>query len=549
MNIIHTILTQFFLNEKLQTIMIIMISFILNFLQSYGISSVSALLINSLKPNNMMKTNNIFYMFVAISVIYIIFYAVYKLLQNKLLTTLRQWIRQQFVNMLLTINNEKMSNINFTQLASPINRISSVVFMGFTDLILYILPNVVFVIMVCLYLFYYDVTLGTMFMIGNLSILFYLFFVKDTMLDSNYKYEKSVNETETYLQEILNNIDKIIYRGQVDTEIDNFADKTKTSTNDAYNFYYKSNNYGLVMTSLVYLTMFALVWYLITMFYKKNMNSTEFITIFTIIILYREKLATIIQQIPDMVEFIGRSNTVITRFEKMGIHYLTAKNNYKPVDLPFNTFQFKDVCFKYSSEQAPIFDKFNMTLDTNNKIIGITGLSGNGKSTFIKLLLKLYKCDSGKIYIDNTDITTLSPDYIRENITYVNQNSKLFDKKIIDNMLYGCSDIDVCKENLEKVMKHDKIKELYRKLDIYNDRAGSLGDNLSGGQRQIVNVISGLVNPSKILVLDEPTNALDPALKQDLIQIIDDFRKERKCIIIITHDKDVYPLFDKRIEL
>ena len=549
MNIIQTILTQFFLNEKLQTIMIIIISFILNFLQSYGISSVSALLINSLKPNNMMKTNNIFYIFVAISVIYIIFYAAYKLLQNKLLTTLRQWIRQQFVNMLLTINNEKMSNINFTQLASPINRISSVVFMGFTDLILYILPNIVFVIMVCLYLFYYDVTLGTIFMIGNLCILFYLLFVKDTMLDTNHKYEKSVNETETYLQEILNNIDKIIYRGQVDTEINNFADKTNTSTSDAYNFYLKSNNHGIIMTLMVYLTMFAIIWYLITMFYKKNMNSTEFITIFTIIILYREKLATIIQQIPDMVEFIGRSSSVLTRFEQMGIKYLTAKNNYKTVDLPFNTFQFKDVCFKYSPEQALIFDKFNMTLDTNNKIIGITGLSGNGKSTFIKLLLKLYQCDSGKIYIDNTDINTLSPDYIRENITYINQNSKLFDKKIVDNMLYGCSDIDVCKQNLEKVMKYDKIKELYRKLDIYNDRAGSLGEGLSGGQRQIVNVISGLVNPSKILVLDEPTNALDPALKQDLIQIIDDFRKEKKCIIIITHDKDVYPLFDKRIEL
>lgn len=549
MNIIQTILTQFFLNEKLQTVMIIMISFILNFLESYGISYVTALLINSLKPNNIMKTNNIFYIFVAISILYILFYTGYKLIQNNLLTTLRQWIRQQFVNLLLTINNEKMSNINFTQLASPINRISSVVFMGFTDLILYILPNIVFVIMVCLYLFYYDLTLGTIFMIGNLSIPFYLLFVKDTMFDTNRKYEKSVNETETYLQEILNNIDKIIYRGQVDSEIDNFADKTKKSTNDAYDFYHKSNNYGIVMTVLIYLTMFAIVWHLITMFYKKNMNSTEFITIFTIIILYREKISTIIQQIPDMVEFIGRSNTVLTRFEKMGINYLTTKNNYKTVDLPFNTFQFKDVCFKYTSENAPIFDKFNMTLDTNNKIIGITGLSGNGKSTFIKLLLKLYKCDSGKIYIDNTDITTLSPDYIRENITYINQNSKLFDKKIIDNMLYGCSDIDVCKENLEKVMKYDKIKELYRKLDIYNDQAGSLGNNLSGGQAQIVNVISGLVNPSKILVLDEPTNALDPALKQDLIQIIDDFRKERKCIIIITHDRDVYPLFDKRIEL
>lgn len=549
MNIIQTILTQFFMNEKFQTILIIVVSFILNFLQSYGISSVSAMLINSLKPNNMMKTNQMFYMFVAISVIYLVFYSVYKLIQNKLLTTLRQWIRQQFVNMLLMVNNEKMSNINFTQLASPINRISSVVFMGFTDLILYILPNIVFVIMIGIYLFYHDTTLGTIFMIGNLSILLYLLYVKDSMLDTNKKYEKSVNETETYLQEILNNIDKIIYRGQVNTEIDNFAERTKTSTTDAYNFYYKSNNNGMIMSLMVYLTMFASIWYLITMFYKKSMNTTEFITIFTIIILYREKLATIIQQIPDLIEFIGRSDTVITKFEKMGIDYLNNKNKYKPVDLPFNTFRFKDVSFKYSPEQAPIFDKLNMTVDTSNKIIGITGLSGNGKSTFIKLLLKLYKCDSGSIYIDNTDITTLSPDYIRENITYVNQNSKLFDKKIIDNMLYGCSDIDICKQNLDKVLKSDKIKELYRKLDIYNERAGSLGENLSGGQRQIVNVISGLVNPSKILVLDEPTNALDPALKQDLIRIIDDFRKEKKCIIIITHDKDVYPLFDKQIEL
>lgn len=549
MNIIQTILTQFFVNEKIQTIMILVISFILNFLQSYGISSISAMIINSLKPNNLMKTNEMFYIFVAISVIYLVFYALYKILQNKLLTTLRQWIRQQFVNMLLMINNEKMSNINFTQLASPINRISSVVFMGFTDLILYILPNIVFVIMICMYFFYYDTTLGTIFMIGNLSVLLYLLSVKDSMLDTNKQYEKSVNETETYLQEILNNIDKIIYRGQVNAEIDNFAEKTKTSTEDAYSFYYKSNNNGVVMTLLVYLTMFASIWYLISMFYKKRMNSTEFITIFTIIILYREKLATIIQQIPDMVEFIGRSDTVITKFEKMGIDYLNSKNKYKSVDLPFNTFRFKDVSFKYSPEKAPIFDKLNMTINTSDKVIGITGLSGNGKSTFVKLLLKLHKCDSGSIYIDNTDITTLSPDYVRENITYVNQNSKLFDKKIIDNMLYGCSDIDICKENLEKVLKSDKIKELYRKLDIYNERAGSLGEKLSGGQRQIVNVISGLVNPSKILILDEPTNGLDTALKQDLIRIIDDFRKEKKCIIIITHDKDVYPLFDKQIEL
>ena len=157
--------------------------------------------------------------------------------------------------------------------------------------------------------------------------------------------------------------------------------------------------------------------------------------------------------IDDTYEKINeQGNHIVDDIFKVNFNELNNNNKYKSVDLPFDTFRFKDVSFKYNPEQALIFDKLNITLDTSNKFIGITGLSGNGKSTFINLLLKLYKCDSGSIYIDNTDITTLSPDYVRENITYVNQNSKLFDKKIIDNMLYGCSDIDICKENLEKVL-------------------------------------------------------------------------------------------------
>jgi ABC-type bacteriocin/lantibiotic exporter with double-glycine peptidase domain len=86
-------------------------------------------------------------------------------------------------------------------------------------------------------------------------------------------------------------------------------------------------------------------------------------------------------------------------------------------------------------------------------------------------------------------------------------------------------------------------------MDIYEKQSGSLGENLSGGQRQITNLISGLVNPSKMLILDEPTNALDPELKQELLRVIGDFKKYKKCIIIITHDADVYPLFDERLNI
>lgn len=163
--------------------------------------------------------------------------------------------------------------------------------------------------------------------------------------------------------------------------------------------------------------------------------------------------------------------------------------------------------------------------------------------------MRLHDCNEGVIYIDNKDIKTINPFYIRENITYVNQNSRLFDRKIIDNILYGCKDISVCNENLHEILSYSKIKELYKNIDISTSDAGALGENLSGGQRQIVNIISGLINPTKILILDEPTNALDPELKRELLLILKHFRKYKKCIIIITHDRDVYPLFDETLEL
>ena len=139
---------------------------------------------------------------------------------------------------------------------------------------------------------------------------------------------------------------------------------------------------------------------------------------------------------------------------------------------------------------------------------------------------------------------------LRKHITYVNQNSKLFDRVPMENFLYGCSDDGKCKENLEMIFdKYPKIRELYKNIDIYKKKAGSLGENLSGGQRQITNVISGLINPSKILVLDEPTNALDPNLKGELLQLIRDFSKYKKCIIIISHDREAYSIFDEKINL
>jgi ATP-binding cassette subfamily B protein len=236
----------------------------------------------------------------------------------------------------------------------------------------------------------------------------------------------------------------------------------------------------------------------------------------------------------------------------------TLIGNYKPedynkdydnIDLKFNEIYFDNVSFKYNGTTEYIFENLNLKLNTKNNVIGIVGYSGKGKSTFTKMILKFHKCDAGKILIDGQDIDGIDSDYLRKNITYISQNSKLFDKKIIENILYGCNDLTICKSHLNEIQKYKKIQEMFKKIDIHNKHAGLAGEHLSGGQRQIINIISGLINPCKILILDEPTNALDGELKNEVLQLIYDFKKHKQCIIIITHDKEVFPLFDETIKL
>ena len=262
-------------------------------------------------------------------------------------------------------------------------------------------------------------------------------------------------------------------------------------------------------------------------------------------------MTILIQQIPNYIEFFGRAESVLAYFKDTHLEYDKIENkgfNYVvEKEIEFNTIEFKNVTFKYASSENPVMENKNISIHTNNKIIGVTGLSGNGKSTFAKILLKMYHPTSGSVFIDNKNIDEIDTEYIRKNITYVNQSSKLFDKKIMDNMFYGCNDRNICDRLLAEIMKYPKIRELYRNVDLEDTQTGALGENLSGGQRQIINIISGLINPCKILILDEPTNALDSGLKMELLELIKDFKRYKKCIMIITHDKDVMPLFNERI--
>jgi ABC-type bacteriocin/lantibiotic exporter with double-glycine peptidase domain len=551
MNVLVSLVFNFIKEEKFKTIFIIILSCILNILKINVISFISANIIKSIQERKIDNTYIFYKYFIVVSILFIILFNFYKVLQNHLLSKLRQWLRFNIIKLLFIDNNNDLSSKNFTKLNTPTFRSSSNCFSLMTYIIDKLLPNISLLIIVFLYFIYNDLFFGSIFLVGNIILILYIYFIWNNLLDMHEKLEDSLLDNESFITEILNNFDKIIYRGESTSELNILWEKSKEVISYGYNFYKKANTNMLILNIILFIIIFILIYYLIYLFTKKNINSTIFVTFLTILLLYRDIILSSIQEIPEYIQFINRARSTNKIFENNIDYDEELKNDknkhYKNYNLNYNSVLFKNIKYKYKNTNKYVLNNFNLKLDTNNKIIGITGISGKGKSTLAKLLIKLYKYE-GDIFIDNINLKNIDPNYIRKNIIYVNQNTKLFDKKIIENIFYGCDNYESCNLYLQYIMKFKKIGELYKNVD-FNKNAGLTGDNISGGQRQVINLINGLITPSKILILDEPTNALDMELKKEIIELIKYFKKHKKCIIIISHDKDIYDIFDEKIEI
>jgi ABC-type bacteriocin/lantibiotic exporter with double-glycine peptidase domain len=551
MKIIEHLVYKFFQEEYVSTGIIIALNLIKVILKINGLSFITANIIRGIEQKNYKSTYEYFNYFIGISFLFIFFYAITNFLQNGLLVKMTQWVKREVLKIIFMTNNENFSDVNFIEFITPITRISASSYIIFSTILLWLLPTFSFLFIIAIYFLYKNINLGLFFVIANILICSYIYYFWDSLLEKKTDQEKIINENEKYIINLLNNIDKVIYRGQTINEMNTYKDKTDKCINVTNSFFKTINIHSLLLNIFIHIAIFICIGYMIYLCIQKKMDATIFITFFTIILFYRDTMVDVLHEIPTILEFTGRMVYIINEFKTMlgDNEEVTDLKIYDNISLNFDSIRFENISYLYPGTDKYIFKNTNLTMDTHDKIIGITGLSGNGKSTLAKLLIKMYKPKDGNIYIDDVNIEDIDPQYIRENITYVNQNSKLFDKVVVDNMLYGCNDVDKCKSHLAEIMKYPKIVKLYRDVDLYSKKTGSLGERISGGQRQIVNVINGLINPTQILILDEPTNALDIELKRELIGIIKEFKKYKKCIIIISHDKDVFPLFDEKINI
>ena len=398
-----------------------------------------------------------------------------------------------------------------------------------------------------------DFLLSIIFLLGfSLSLLYYVFTFHKTFQDNN-TYEKSFHKFEKEILDILNNIDKVIHRAEIHNEGKNIEKLANSNSNDGINYQHNANIINSNMHIIIMIVYLLSIGYLIKLILSKKISHVSFVTSLTLLMVFREKIVGLLEQIPVITGYFGRMENALKNLKHITKNFDEFIVNDKKIEkhkLDFNNIKLENISFSYTDSKNKIISNKTINISPKeNTIVGITGPSGSGKSTIMKLLIKMYPLQDGEIYIDGVNVKDIDSFYLRKEVTYISQNSKLFDQKVIENMMYGCMDMEQCSIYLNKIMSYPKIASLYKDMNIKTKRAGQLGENLSGGQRQVVNMISGFINPSKILILDEPTNALDPELKKEIIQLIQDFKQYKKNIFIVSHDKDVFKIFDDEIKL
>ena len=546
MKLTFDLIKDYFKDKKIITIIIIILSLTISSLKINVISYVTANIIQSINSKDINRSYTYLYYFLIVSALYTLLYSLYKVLKSKILIDLKYWFRSEIIKKLFLFNNKNFNEVNFSKLNSPTIRLSNHIYHILNIILITILPNIAVLLIIFIFFVYKNIIIGALFLTGNIIVIIYiLYYLKDT-LNVSKKYEFEITYSESYIVEILNNFDKIIFRGNKDEEINKFKNITNNTSNTGFNSETYVNYHITIVSIIIFIMIFFIISYMLYLFYNNNISTTILITFLTILLLYKDTLINTINNSTDILYFCSNINVFSNILQNMIIEdNIIEEGNINKLN--FNNIRFENINFIY--KDVNIFTNFNLDINTN-KIIGITGISGKGKSTLMKLLINMYQY-KGNIYIDDINTKKIDTNYIRKNIIYVSQNGKLFDDYIIKNIFYGCEgkEYNSSKKHLEVIMGYKKIRELYKNIDLNNKKAGMLGENMSGGQRQVINIINGLIVPSKIVILDEPTNALDSELKKEIIEIIKYFKNYKNAIIIISHDSDIFPIFEEIIKL
>jgi ATP-binding cassette subfamily B protein len=202
----------------------------------------------------------------------------------------------------------------------------------------------------------------------------------------------------------------------------------------------------------------------------------------------------------------------------------------RPIAIAGGRIRFENVTFHYGGHRTPLYDGLSVDIRAGERV-GLVGRSGSGKTTFVKLVQRLYDVSGGRIVIDGQDVAKATQQSLRSQIAIVQQDPVLFHRTLAENIAYGApgASMAAIEQAARLANAHDFILRLPKG---YSTLVGERGVKLSGGERQRVALARAFLADAPVLILDEATSSLDSESEALIQEAMDRLMKDRTSIVI-----------------
>lgn len=492
-------------------------------------------LIEKIKDSNEVK--RVFYIIVGLWCLAILLNYLSNYLDSYFKPLMQKYIRKNVINHILDKYKEAYKEQEVGNLISKIIKLPNTINDIFHEVKDYIMPIILMFTFAIGYFSYINPYIGLVTLIG-VGIFFGIVygFLKVCIKSAN-EADNYADEVHEQISEMFENMSNVYASDMCIGEMSRFKNFSDNLRGKYSNTIKCSANFNLLF-SISYLVLFFTVCYMTyRMYASKKITLTNLISVIIISLYIISYLSEATVEIRDFIFNLGtlqKTQNYLDELQKIEIGL-----DKKDMKIEFGKIDVIGVTMVYPGESKPLFKDLSVSIQSGQSV-AIMGRIGSGKSSFVKMLLKFYQIQEGKILIDGVDISGVSADSIRKQIMYIPQNPSIFNRTLFDNISYGLS---VSKTQVDQLLRDIGAYQLFNNIRL-DDNVGKKGERLSGGQKQLVYLIRAILKNSKILILDEPTSALDENSRNYILGILKTVIRG-KTTLIITHDPTLLKYTDK----
>ena len=359
--------------------------------------------------------------------------------------------------------------------------------------------------------------------------------------DKGMEYRTSFGELNSFVLDSLRGLDETIQYGTGEKRKEEITNRCKSLANLQESLS-KCEASQKSLTNLAILIMsFAMLFMTIAMYQNKTMDFNGVLTCTVAMMGSFGPTVALSNLSNNLSQTLASGERVLSLLEEKP---LVEEIDGDLTSDEFDGAELRNVSFAYDDET--ILDSYSLKLE-KGKITGIHGVSGSGKSTVLKLLMRFWDVQKGNVIVNRKDVKKIPTKHLRDLESYVTQETHLFHDSIANNIALAKKDatIEEIIEASKKASIHDFIMSL---PNGYDTEVGELGDTLSGGEKQRIGIARAFLHDTDLILLDEPTSNLDSLNEGIILKSLKESSK-KKTVVLVSHRTSTMNICDKVYEM